>query len=184
MKVLPYGASRMIGQGVLRECLLASDVERVTVIGRTGTGVVHAKLRGIVAPDIVAATDKAAKDAFDACLYCLGVSMSGLTEAEYTRTTFDMTMSIAAILSRTNPQMTFIYIQPLHGATSKTRSYRIMYMVVTPLFPLINALFDKYLLTTESIAVAMLNAVRRGAPRAVLEVADIKSPSSDAMSRG
>ena len=226
MKVLVFGASGMIGQGVLRECLLAGDVARVTVIGRTGTGVVHAKLREIVSPDIVLSTDKAADDAYDACFYCLGVSANGMTEVDHTRTTFDLALSIAAILSRTNPQMTFSYvsgagtdstergrvmwarvkgrtenalralpfravylfrpgiIQPLHGATSKTRSYRIMYMVLTPMFPLINALFGRYILTTESIALAMLNAVRRGAPRAVLEVADIKSLSSSALPRG
>ena len=82
MNVLIFGATGMVGQGVLRECLLASDVERVTVIGRTATGIQHAKLRDLVVPDLMDYRNVETElRGFDACFFCLGVSSAGMDEA-------------------------------------------------------------------------------------------------------
>src|SRR5580692_4148125 len=104
MNVLITGASGMVGQGVLRECLLADDVARVVVLGRSAIGTQHAKLREVVHADLFELA------AVDACLFCLGVSSSGMTEAEYTRMTYELTLGIARTLAKLNPRMTFIYV--------------------------------------------------------------------------
>jgi len=101
----------MIGQGVLRECLLDPEVGRVVTVGRTGTGVKHTKLREVVANNLFDLTSLDAElTGFDACFFCLGVSSSGVSEAEYERLTYTLTMAAAETLARLNPQMTFIYV--------------------------------------------------------------------------
>ncbi len=111
MNILLFGATGMVGQGVLRECLLDSDVRSVTAIGRAATGVAHPKLREIVHRDL---SDYSAIQAqlsgFDACFFCLGVTSAGMTEFDYTRITCGITLAAAETLSRLNPQMTFIYV--------------------------------------------------------------------------
>src|SRR5437868_5629258 len=111
MKVILFGATGMVGQGVLRECLLDPDVEAVLTIGRTATGQHHAKLREIVHADL---TDYAAVErdlaGHDACLFCLGVSAAGMSEQDYTRITYDVTLAAAQALARLAPGMTFIYV--------------------------------------------------------------------------
>jgi uncharacterized protein YbjT (DUF2867 family) len=111
MRVLIFGATGMVGQGVLRECLLDPDVEEVLAIGRRASGGAHPKLRDLVVPD---AADLSAVEArlsgFDACFFCLGVSSVGMAEAEYRRVTFDLTLAVAATLARLNPAMTFLYV--------------------------------------------------------------------------
>jgi uncharacterized protein YbjT (DUF2867 family) len=111
MKILVFGATGMVGQGVLRECLLASDVEVVLVVGRTATGVSHPKLRETVVPDLfdVAAYENELCE-FDACFFCLGVSSAGMTEEAYTRLTYNLTMTVAEALARLNRRMTFVYV--------------------------------------------------------------------------
>ena len=111
MNGLIFGATGMVGQGVLRECLLASDVERVAAIGRTATGVQHAKLRDLVVPDLMDYRNVEAdlRD-FDACFFCLGGSSAGMTESQYTRISYDLTLAAAEVLARLNPQMTFVYV--------------------------------------------------------------------------
>jgi uncharacterized protein YbjT (DUF2867 family) len=117
-----FGATGMVGRGVLRECLLASDVERVLAVGRTGSGVTHAKLRDLQVADL---TDYRAVEAdlsgFDACFFCLGVSSAGMSEAQYTRITYDLTLAAAEVLARLNPQMTFVYVSGV-GTDSSERS--------------------------------------------------------------
>jgi len=111
MKVLIFGATGMVGQGVLRECLLAPDVENVVVIGRTSVGILHPKLSELIHADLFDYNAiESELQPFDACFYCLGVSSSGISEATYTRLTFDLTMSAAQTLSRLNPQMRFVYV--------------------------------------------------------------------------
>jgi uncharacterized protein YbjT (DUF2867 family) len=106
MNVILFGATGMVGQGVLRECLRDDGVERVLAIGRGATGVTHPKLRELKFAD---ATD-AELHGYDACFFCLGVSSAGMSEADYTRLTFDLTMEWARRLARINPAMTFIYV--------------------------------------------------------------------------
>jgi uncharacterized protein YbjT (DUF2867 family) len=111
MKTLIFGATGMVGQGVLRECLPASDVEAVLAIGRTATDVSHAKLRDLVVPDLFdVAAYEGELTGFDACFFCLGVSSAGMTEEAYTRLTYDLTMTVAETLARLNPEMTFVYV--------------------------------------------------------------------------
>lgn len=111
MKVLLFGATGMVGQGVLRECLLDPDVERVLSIGRTKLGTEHAKLEERIVED-VADVSPIASDlrGFDACFFCLGVSSAGMREADYRRITKDLTLSVARTLVETSPQMTFVYV--------------------------------------------------------------------------
>lgn len=111
MRVLIFGASGMVGQGVLRECLLDAAVAQVVAIVRAPTGASDAKLREIVLADVARAADMAADLAgFDACFFCLGVSAVGKSEADYTRITYDLTTGIAAALAPVNPAMTFVYV--------------------------------------------------------------------------
>ena len=101
----------MVGQGVLRECLLDPDVQLVQSIGRSVTRVKHAKLREIAHPDLWHYTSiEAALSGFDACFFCLGVTSAGMKEEDYARVTYGITMAAAETLSRLNPQMTFIYV--------------------------------------------------------------------------
>ena len=111
MKVILFGASGMIGQGVLRECLLAADIDAVLAIGRAATGASHAKLREIVHTDFTDFTPIERELAgHDACFFCLGVSAAGLSEAEYSRVTYDVTLAAGTVLARVNPQMAFVYV--------------------------------------------------------------------------
>jgi len=101
----------MVGQGVLRECLLAPDVERVLAIGRTATGKTDPKLRELVRSDLASYADiEAELWGYDACFFCLGVSSLGMSEDAYRRITFDLTLAAARALARLDPHMTFIYV--------------------------------------------------------------------------
>lgn len=111
MNVLLFGATGMVGQGVLRECLLADDVARVVTIGRHATGVSHPKLHEIVQSDLLdyRALEAELRD-IDACFFCLGMSSLGKDEVDYTRITFDLTLAAARALVRANPRATFVYV--------------------------------------------------------------------------
>jgi uncharacterized protein YbjT (DUF2867 family) len=259
MKVILFGATGMIGQGVLRECLLADDVESVLAVGRTPTGQQHPKqngrqrtqrsevrgqaaetgkrngrqrtqrseVRGQAAEtgklreilhrdflDFTAIEDQLA--GYDACFFCLGVSSAGMSEEDYHRVTYDVTMAAARSLAKHNPTMTFIYVsgvgtdssergrsmwarvkgktenallelpfravmfrpgyvQPMHGIRSRTRLYRLLYAVTTPLYPVVKALAPKAVTSTEQVGRAMLAVARHGAPEQVLHNADINA---------
>lgn len=203
MKVLLFGATGMVGQGVLRECLLNPDVEMVRTVGRTSTGVQHTKLTEIVREDLWHYDEIATNlSGFDACFFCLGVSSSGMNEKDYARVTYDITLAAAEVLCRLNPKSTFIYIsgagtdssehgrlmwarikgktenallrlpfaaaymfrpgviEPLYGARSKTAAYRVLYIFIKPVLPLLRLALPNYILTTEQIAQAMLKVAK------------------------
>ena len=126
MKVLLFGATGMIGQGVLRECLLDPRVTEVRSLVRSPSGVTHAKLKEILHADFFdySAIEGQLTD-LDACCFCLGVSSAGLTVEAYRRVTRDLTLAAATALSRLNPAMTFCYISGA-GADS-TEKGRIMW---------------------------------------------------------
>ncbi len=111
MKVILFGATGMIGQGVLRECLLASDVELIETVGREATGVQHPKVRDVVHREMLdfSAIERELTG-FDACFFCLGVSSAGMSEADYERVTYGITIAAAETLARLNPGMTFVYV--------------------------------------------------------------------------
>jgi len=111
MKVLLFGASGMVGRGVLRECLLDPGVESVLSVGRSATGQRSEKLEEVVLSDLANLTPIEDRlRGHDACFFCLGVSSAGMSEADYRRTTFDLTVAVAQTLSRLNPALTFAYI--------------------------------------------------------------------------
>jgi uncharacterized protein YbjT (DUF2867 family) len=111
MKIILFGATGMVGQGVLRECLAAADVEAVLAIGRQQTGQRHPKLRELSHADFGDFSSiEGELTGFDACFFCLGVSSAGLAEAVYARITFDFTLAAASALARLNPGLTFIYV--------------------------------------------------------------------------
>jgi uncharacterized protein YbjT (DUF2867 family) len=126
MNVLLFGATGMVGQGALRECLRDPGVARVLAVGRRPTGQTHAKLRDLVVADI---GDLAAVEpelaGFDACFFCLGVTSAGLSEERYTRLTCDLTLGVARTLARLDPGMTFAYVSGT-GTDSSERG-RIMW---------------------------------------------------------
>jgi uncharacterized protein YbjT (DUF2867 family) len=218
MNVLLFGGTGMVGQGVLRECLLDSGVASVVSIGRSATGVTDPKLREIIHADLTNyAPIEAQLAGFDACFFCLGVSSAGMTEEQYSRVTYDITVRAAETLARMNPAMTFVYVSgqgtdssergrtmwarvkgrtenallrlpfkaafmfrpgiivPRFGARSRTALYRIPYMLTRPFLPLLLGAFPNQVLTTDEIGRAMLLVARKGAPRKVLETADIRS---------
>jgi len=111
MKIMIFGATGMVGQGALREALRAADVEQVLCVGRTPLGLSDPKLRELVHADLF---DYRAVEAqlsgYDACLFCLGVSSGGMSEAEYTRLSYDLTLAAATTLARLNPRMRFVYV--------------------------------------------------------------------------
>jgi uncharacterized protein YbjT (DUF2867 family) len=111
MNILIFGATGMVGQGVLRECLLAPDVERVVTVGRSVTGNTHPKLYEVVHKDMYDYTAiEPELKGFDACFFCLGVSSVGMKEPDYKRVTYDLTLAAATVLARLNPGMTFTYV--------------------------------------------------------------------------
>ena len=111
MNVLLFGATGMVGQGVLRECLLDPNVQLVVTIGRTATNAQNSKLRQIVHPDLWNyATIESDLRNFDACFFCLGVGSAGMAEKDYERVTYGITIAAAETLSRLNPKMVFIYV--------------------------------------------------------------------------
>ncbi len=111
MKVILFGATGMVGQGVLRECLSDDNVESVLAIGRSATGRTHPKLRELLLQDLFEfnAAGESLRG-FDACFFCLGVSAAGMNETEYTRLTYDLTLGWANRLAQINPAMTFVYV--------------------------------------------------------------------------
>ena len=111
MKVILFGATGMVGQGVLRECLLDADVESVLSVGRRPTGQAHAKLHELQHDDFM---DYSAIEAqlrgYDACFFCLGVSSVGMDAERYRHLTYDITLAAAKTLVRLNPGMVFTYV--------------------------------------------------------------------------
>lgn len=125
MKVLIFGATGMVGQGVLRECLLDADVESVVCVGRSATGQRESKLRELIRGDLLDYSGIEDQLRADACFFCLGVSSVGMTEENYRRITYDITMAAARSLVKINPQMTFIYVSGM--GTDSSENGRVMW---------------------------------------------------------
>ena len=126
MNVLILGATGMVGQGVLRECLLDDGVARVVTLGRSATGQAHPKLREIVQANLFDLTPiESELRGLDACFYSLGATAAGKSEAEYTRINYDLTLSVAGTLARLDPDMTFVYVSGM--GTDSTERGRTMW---------------------------------------------------------
>ncbi len=126
IKAVIFGATGMVGEGVLHVCLNHADVESVLVVGRRSCGVRHPKLQEIVHSDFYNyATIEDRLRGYNACYFCLGVSSVGRKEDEYTRLTYDLTLAAAGTLSRLNPDMTFCYVSG--EGTDSTERGRLMW---------------------------------------------------------
>jgi uncharacterized protein YbjT (DUF2867 family) len=126
MKVILFGATGMIGQGVLRECLLDPGVESVLSIGRRGSGVTDAKLREIVHADLADLSAVAGDlEGHDACFFCLGTSSAGMSEADYRHVTYDVTLAAARALLKETTGLTFVYVSG--ASTDSTEKGRTMW---------------------------------------------------------
>jgi uncharacterized protein YbjT (DUF2867 family) len=211
----------MVGQGVLRECLLDPEVTSVLSIVRKPSGQQHPKLREIVYRDFFDFSPMEPELAgLDACFYCLGVSSVGMPEKDYRHVTYDIAMAAAKSLVKMNSALTMVFVSgagtdssekgsvtwarvkgetenallrmpfkaaymfrpgvivPLHGIKSKTLLYRLPYIVLAPILPFLQKHFPECVTSAEVLGRAMLIAAKRGAPKAVLESADINGLTS------
>ena len=126
MNVLILGATGMVGQGVLRECLLDDGVARVVTLGRSATGQAHPKLREIAHANMFDLTPiESELRGLDACFYSLGATAAGKSEAEYARINYDMTLAVAETLARVDPDMTVVYVSGM--GTDSTERGRTMW---------------------------------------------------------
>jgi len=114
MRVILFGATGMVGQGVLRQCLLAPDVEAILSVVRrapAGASLQSGKLREIIVDDFYDLTAIQSELAgYDACFFSLGVSALGMKEAAYRRITYELTMVAAQAVLRANSALTFVYV--------------------------------------------------------------------------
>jgi hypothetical protein len=217
IKAIITGSTGMVGEGVLHECLLSTEVESILVINRRPCGYTDPKLREVLHNDFFDFTTiKDQLTGYNACFFCLGVSSVGMNKEKYHRLTYDLTMSLANTLVSINREMVFCYvsgvgtdssekgrsmwgrvkgktenhimqlpfrkaymfrpgyIQPTKGLKN---SYKI-YKIFAPLYPLLKAMFPKYVCTLREIGMAMINTVNKGDDKHVLEVMDIKGLAS------
>jgi hypothetical protein len=111
MNVIVFGATGMVGRGVTLECLEDPRVRSVLSLSRRSSGITHAKFRERLLSDLMNIGEaRGSLTNIDACFFCLGVSAAGMSEAAYTRVTYDLTMSVAKVLVALNPQLTFCYV--------------------------------------------------------------------------
>ncbi|MFI8522373.1 NAD-dependent epimerase/dehydratase family protein [Streptomyces sp. NPDC085481] len=202
MKVVLFGASGMVGQGVLRACLEEPAVTEVIAVVRRPLGKSAPKLREVQHHDFSDLTPIAAElSGADACFHCLGVSSAGRSREEYEKITYTWTLEAARVVSAGNAHLTFVYvsgegtdstergrvfwarvkgrtenallamdmhayafrpgwIQPVHGETSATRWYRLLYRLTSWLYPLLRRLAPRYVTSTEHIGRAMIAVAR------------------------
>lgn len=215
MKVIITGATGMVGEGVLLECLDNPAVERVLSVSRRPSAHAHPNLTECLVSDFLQlAAVEAQLTGYDACFYCAGVSSIGMTEATYAAITYDTALHFAQTLARLNPGMVLIHVSGAHtdgseqgkvmwarvkgraenalarlpfkavynfrpslmkpapGQKNIKRSYR----VALVLYPLLNLFFSG--IPLRQVGLAMINCVRFGAPKRVLEANDIKDQAA------
>jgi uncharacterized protein YbjT (DUF2867 family) len=212
MKVILTGATGMVGEGVLLECLENPAVERVLSVSRRASGHSHAKLEECLVKDFRdLASVEARLSGYDGCFYCAGVSSLGMGEAEYTTLAYDTPLAFATTLARLNPNLVLVHVtgastdssergpvmwarvkgkaenalsrlpfravyhfrpglmKPVAGQRNLKRSYRVLLV----LYPLMKLFFSA--LSLHEVGRAMIRCVQSGAPKPVLEVADIRA---------
>jgi uncharacterized protein YbjT (DUF2867 family) len=222
MKIVLFGATGMVGQGVLRECLADPEIEQVLAVVRPGADLPkHEKLRVLEHADFHDYSKIADELAVnDACLFCLGVSSAGMKQAAYEKITYDLTLAAAEAMLARNPKMKFLYvsgagtdssekgrsmwarvkgrtenallrlpsggafmfrpgyIQPRHGVKSKTKLYRVFYVILGPLYPVLKLIIPRWVTTTDIVGRVMVRVAKQGAPKPILSNRDINALDS------
>ena len=111
LRAILFGATGMVGSGVLKACLDDPDVSAVLAILRSPSGVSHPKLRELIHKDFYDYSAIQGQLAgYNACLFALGVTSLGLDEAQYSRLTYDLTVAAAEAVLAANPGMSFCYV--------------------------------------------------------------------------
>jgi uncharacterized protein YbjT (DUF2867 family) len=212
MKVILTGATGMVGEGVLLECLANPAVERVLAVSRRASGHTHPKLEECLVKDFrELGSVESRLSGYDGCFYCAGVSSLGMSEAQYTALAYDTPLAFATTLARLNPSMVLVHVtgastdsseqgsvmwarvkgkaenalsrlpfraiyhfrpglmKPVAGQKNLKRLYRVL-LVFYPVMQL----FLKAL-SLHEVGRAMIRCVQSGAPKSVLEVADIRA---------
>ena len=210
MKVIITGATGMVGEGVLLECLDNYAVKKVLMINRKASAIKHPKLEELIVLDFMQLSRYTEiLQGYDACFYCAGVSSVGMNEIKYTYVTYDTTLAFARTLSEINPNMVFNFVTGNHTDTSENgkvmwarvkgktendlmklpfrgqynfrpgfmkpfkeqKNVKTIFKIIIPLFPL---LFPKKSLTLKDVGQAMINTVKEGYTKQILEIEDIK----------
>ncbi|QKZ13302.1 epimerase [Spirosoma sp. KUDC1026] len=212
IRAIITGATGMVGEGVLLEALQHPDVEQVLVINRKPGGLSHPKLKEVIHDnflDLSPISDQLAN--YNACFFCLGVSSLGMSETDYRRITYDLTLHVAETLVKQNPDMTFCYVSGagtdstekgsmawarVKGKTENTllrlpfkaaymfrpgfiipvdgqKNVKTYYRFLLPILPLLKGVFSSYISSMHDLGLAMINTVRLGYEKPILEVKDI-----------
>jgi uncharacterized protein YbjT (DUF2867 family) len=212
VRAIITGATGMVGEGVLLECLAHPAVEQVLVINRKPGGISHPKLREVIHADFFNLGPIESQLAgYNACFFCLGVSSVGMDKDAYKRVTYDLTLNVAQTLAGLSPDMTFCYVTGLgtdsseqgrlawarvKGATENAlmrlfpnaymfrpammkavpgqKNLKLAYRLLEWIYPIGRAIAPSHFLTLQEVGRAMINAALKGAPKHVLEVADIE----------
>lgn len=126
IKIILTGATGMVGEGVLLECLENPNISEVLSVSRKPSGKTHTKLKEYLVPDFLGidVNDENLKG-YDACFFCAGISSVGMNEEDYTKITYDTTLHFAKVLLNLNPEMVFNYVSGAH--TDKTESGKLMW---------------------------------------------------------
>ena len=213
LKILITGATGLVGEGVLFECLEHPDIKQVLMVNRKPYPLKHPKLKECIVPDFLN-LDEFTEElrGYDACFYCAGISSVGMKEPEYSHIIYDITLHFAQKLLDLNPEMIFGYVSGGHTDSSekgkimwarvkgktenalmklpfkKVYNFRPGFMKPTPgqknikpyyktighLYPLLRLLFPNQVSTLREVGLAMINSIRKGYAKQVLEVKDIK----------
>jgi len=223
MNILLFGATGMVGDGVLRWLVASPKVSRVVAVSRKGLSVQHPKLETVIEADMFGLQHLDALRDFDACFFCLGASSIGMSPEEYRRLTYDLTLAVARQLLPGNPRMVFEYIsgegtdansrqrwagvkaetetallnmgfrdayalrpgfiQPMRGVTSRVRSVRWLYAVTTPVYPLLQKAFGRWVTSTDLLAEAMLQLAMAGSEKKTLNTGELNTLAAKAAGR-
>lgn len=214
LKVIITGSTGMVGEGVLLHCLRDARVERVLTVSRKSALHTHPKLSELLVPDFTQlGAVEAQLSGYDACFYCAGVSSVGMSEADYTRVTYDTPLHFATVLARLNPQLVMVHVSgrstdgsergkvmwarvkgkaenallklPFKAAfnfrpalmkpVAGQRHVKAALRPVLFLYPLWKALFPGSAMTLDEVGDAMIRCALEGAPKQVLEVADMQA---------
>lgn len=216
MKVIITGATGMVGKGVLLECLDHPSIEQVLTIGRSKVELEHPKLMQLEHKDFSDfSTISDQLKGFEACYLCMGISVAGLNEDQYTTITYDYTLALAQELVKLNPEMTCTYVSgqgtdstekgrtmwarvkgrtendlmklgfrqsfmfrpgaiiPLRNIKSKTRLYQFFYDYFMWFLKLMKVLAPNSIVNTTQIGLAMINVVKQGYEKKIIDPKDI-----------